>query len=119
MNSLPLALVALTAVVPSLYAQPNRDFNNAEIHVLHAQGNVYMLVGPDGNMAMQVGKDGVFLVDTMYAPLADKIVAAIRTVSKGPIRYIVDTSFHAEHTGGNEPLRKAGSTITGGNVSAD
>ena len=64
-----------------------------EIHVLPAQGNVYMLAGPGGNtMTMQAGADGVFLVDTMSAPLADKIVAAIRTVSKGPIRYIVDTS---------------------------
>jgi glyoxylase-like metal-dependent hydrolase (beta-lactamase superfamily II) len=61
----------------------------------------------------------VLLVDTQFAPLADKIVAAIRTLSKGPIRYIVDTHYHGDHTGGNEPLRKAGSTITGGNVSAD
>jgi cyclase len=91
-----------------------------EVHVLPAQGNVYMLAGPGGNtMTMQVGSDGVFLVDTMSAALADKILAAIRTVSKGPIRYIVDTSAATDHAGGNEPLRKAGSTITGGNVSAD
>jgi len=78
-----------------------------------------MLVGPGGNITVQAGKDGVFLVDTMYAPVADKVVAAIRTISQGPIRYIVDTHVHQDHTGGNEALRKAGSTITGGNVSAD
>ncbi len=91
-----------------------------EIHVLPAQGNVYMLSGPGLNtMTVQAGGDGVFLVDTMRAPLSDKILAAVRTISKGPIRYIVDTSVDPDHAGGNEPLRKAGSTITGGNVSAD
>jgi cyclase len=102
-----------------LDAQQNQNFANAEIHVLPAQGNVYMLVGPGGNMTVQAGKDGVLLVDTMYAPLSDKILEAVRSISKGPIRYIVNTHVHPDHTGGNEPLRKAGSTITGGNVSAD
>lgn len=100
-------------------AQQPQDFSKVDVHVLHTQGNVYMLVGAGGNITVQTGSDGVFLVDTMYAPLADKVVAAIRTISKGPIRYIVDTHVHGDHTGGNELLRKAGSTITGGNVSAD
>jgi len=114
------ACMALSAVLAiSADAQQNQNFANAEIHILPAQGNVYMLVGPGGNMTVQAGKDGVLLVDTMYAPLADKILAAVRTISKGPIRYIVDTHVHPDHTGGNELLRKAGSTITGGNVSAD
>jgi glyoxylase-like metal-dependent hydrolase (beta-lactamase superfamily II) len=112
-----MALSAVLAI--SADAQQNQNFANAEIHILPAQGNVYMLVGPGGNMTVQAGKDGVLLVDTMYAPLADKILAAVRTISKGPIRYIVDTHVHPDHTGGNELLRKAGSTITGGNVSAD
>jgi cyclase len=109
----------LTLAAVAGYAQQAQDFSKTEIHVLPVQGNVYMLVGAGGNMTMQVGKDGVFLVDTMYAPLADKIVAAIRTISQGPIRYIVDTHVHPDHVGGNEPLRKAGATISGGNVSAD
>jgi cyclase len=112
-------LLTLLAVAGFAQAQQAQDFTNAEIHVLPVQGSIYMLVGPGGNITVQEGKDGVFLVDTMYAPLADKILAAIRTISKAPIRYIVDTHVHADHTGGNEPLRKAGSTITGGNVSAD
>src|ERR1700735_3328 len=111
---------ALTVIAAGLaYAQQNQDFSKVEIHVLPVQGQVYMLVGQGGNITVQAGADGVFMVDTMYAPLADKIVAAIRTISKGPIRYIVDTHVHGDHTGGNEPIRKAGSTITGGNVSAD
>ena len=116
-------VAALALLVPAATAQQNQNFNqnpgNAEIHVLAAQGNVYMLVGPGGNITVQAANDGVLLVDTQFAPLADKIVAAIRTLSKGPIRYIVDTHYHSDHTGGNEALRKAGSTITGGNVSAD
>jgi glyoxylase-like metal-dependent hydrolase (beta-lactamase superfamily II) len=75
-----------------------------------------MLVGAGGNITLQVGKDGVLLVDTMYAALSDKVVAAIRTVSKGPIRYIINTHSHADHTDGNEKLAKLGATIAGGNV---
>src|SRR6185437_5790922 len=57
--------------------------------------------------------------DTMYAGLSDKVLAAVRTVSNKPIRYIVDTHVHGDHTGGNEKLAKAGSTIAGGNVVGD
>ena len=92
---------------------------NTEIHVLPAQGNVYMLVGAGGNIAVQVGHDGALIVDTQYAQLADKILAAIKKVSDRPLRYIVNTHYHADHIGGNEPLRKAGATIAGGNVAGD
>lgn len=116
--STPLKCALLFAAASLAFGQ-QQDFSKAEIHVVAAQGNVYMLVGPGGNMTVQVGSDGILLVDTMYAPLADKILAAVRSISTAPIRYIVDTHVHADHTGGNEPLRKAGSTITGGNVQAD
>ncbi|HEY7392351.1 MAG TPA: MBL fold metallo-hydrolase, partial [Bryobacteraceae bacterium] len=65
------------------------------------------------------GKDGVLMVDTEYAQLSDKILAAIRKLSNGPLHYIIDTHYHADHTSGNENLRKAGSTIAGGNVAGD
>lgn len=104
----------LLLLAPLLAAQQNGDVN-----VLAVQGNISMLVGPGGNMTVQAGKDGVLLVDTMFAADADKILAAVRGISKGPIRYIIDTHVHPDHTGGNELLRKAGSTITGGNVQAD
>ena len=101
------------------FAQPQQNFDNVEIHVLPVQGNIYMLVGAGGNITVQVGKDGVLLVDTEYAQLSDKILAAIRKISDGPLRYIINTHYHADHTSGNENLRKAGSTITGGNVAGD
>jgi glyoxylase-like metal-dependent hydrolase (beta-lactamase superfamily II) len=67
-----------------------------------------MLIGAGGNITLQVGKDGVLLVDTSYAPMAPKIMAAIRTLSAMPIRYIVDTHMHTDHTGGNAALAKLG-----------
>src|SRR5215475_6639388 len=111
--------VILLLFVTVASAQQNQSLNNTEIHVLPVQGNVYMLVGAGGNITLQVGSDGVLLVDTQYAPLSEKILAAIRTVSKGPIRYVINTTYDADHTGGNEPIRKAGSTIAGGNVAGD
>ena len=100
-------------------AQQNQNLNSVEIHILPVQGNVYMLAGAGGNVTVQVGNDGVLIVDTQYAPLSEKILAAIRTLSKGPIRYVINTTYDADHTGGNEPIRKAGSTIAGGNVAGD
>jgi cyclase len=67
-----------------------------------------MLVGGGGNITVQAGKDGILLVDTGLAPLAPKIVAALRTISDGPVRYIVNTHVHPDHTGGNEALAKLG-----------
>src|SRR5580658_9825244 len=112
-------LPSLLLCAASAWAQQPQNFDNVEVHVLPVQGNVYMLVGAGGNITMQVGKEGVLLVDTMYAGLSDKVLAAIRTVSDKPIRYIINTHVHGDHTGGNEKLAKAGSTITGGNVVGD
>ncbi|HVZ19547.1 MAG TPA: MBL fold metallo-hydrolase [Vicinamibacterales bacterium] len=114
--SLVVALVAAACLAVAAQ-QPN--FDKVEVHLLKAQGNVYMLVGAGGNVTVQVGRDGVLLVDTEYAPMSNKILAAVRTVSQGPLRYIVNTHSHPDHVGGNENLKKAGSTIAGGNVTLD
>jgi cyclase len=100
-------------------AAPQRNPADAEIHVLPVQGNVYMLVGAGGNITVQVGDDGVLLVDTGLAGTSDKVDAAIRTISTKPIRYIINTHVHADHVGGNEALAKLGNTIAGGNVVGD
>jgi glyoxylase-like metal-dependent hydrolase (beta-lactamase superfamily II) len=96
-----------------------QNFDNVEVHVLPVQGNVYMLVGAGGNVTIQVGDDGVLLVDTSYAQMSDKILAEIRKLSNKPIRYIINTHVHPDHVGGNENLGKAGRTVSGGNVGAD
>jgi glyoxylase-like metal-dependent hydrolase (beta-lactamase superfamily II) len=115
----PLTIVMAIAIACfSAYAgaQSGVDFSTAEIRILPVQGNVYMLVGPIGNTTVQVGHDGVLVVDTQFAELSDKILAAIGTLSDEPIRYVVNTHGHADHVGGNESISQAGSTIAGGNV---
>jgi cyclase len=109
--------LACLLVAGAANAQQGIDFDSAEIHVLHVQGNVYMLVGPVGNSTVQAGPNGVLVVDTQFAELSDKILAAIRTFTDQPVRYIVNTHAHPDHTGGNANIRRAGSTIAGGNVS--
>jgi cyclase len=113
------ACLFLLSYVAVAQGQQNQNLNSVEVHVLPVQGNVYMLVGAGSNITVQTGTDGVLVVDAQYAPLSEKILAAIRTLSKGPIRYLVNTTYDADHTGGNEPIRKAGSTIAGGNVAGD
>lgn len=109
-----LAVAGLSAV-----AQPASDPENRQIHVLPVQGNVYMLVGDGGNITVQVGKQGILLVDTGLAQMSDQLLAQLRTMSDGPIRYIINTHLHADHTGGNQKIAKAGITITGGNVAGN
>jgi len=93
-----------------------QNLDNVEVHVLHVQGNVYMLVGAGGNITVQIGDDGVLLVDTSYEQMSQKVVAAIRTLSNKPIRYIINTHVHEDHIGGNAPIAKLGATIAGGNM---
>jgi glyoxylase-like metal-dependent hydrolase (beta-lactamase superfamily II) len=99
--------VALTAPV---YAQMGG------LHTLPAQGDVYMIVGPNYNSAVQVGKDGVLVVDPGPEADADALLAEIRKLSPtGTIRYIINTNMHADRTGGNVKISAAGSEIVGGN----
>jgi cyclase len=112
LSSVALALVGVLA-----YGQQNTE--DTELHILPVQGNIYMLVGAGGNITLSIGKDGILLVDTGLAPMSDKVLAAVHKFSDKPIRYIINTHVHADHTGGNEKIAKAGSTINGGNVVAD
>ena len=96
----------LAAVLGSGLSAQQPNFDNVQIHVLPVQGNVYMLVGAGGNTTVQVGKQGVLIVDTQFGPLAPKIMAEIRKLSSGPIRYIINTHVHPDHVGGNEAFVK-------------
>jgi glyoxylase-like metal-dependent hydrolase (beta-lactamase superfamily II) len=86
----------------------NPDFSKLEVQTLKVQGNVYLLAGAGGNIAVQVGDQGVLLVDTGYDQMSAKILAAIRKISDKPIRTIVNTTLADDHTGGNGTLVKAG-----------
>jgi cyclase len=102
------------ALQRSLEIRQAQSPNDGEVHVLQAQGNVYMLVGAGGNIAVQTGEEGVLVVDTGTAQMSEKVLATIRKLSDRPIRYIVNTHFHPDHTGGNESIAKAGGTTRGG-----
>ncbi len=109
-----LALLSVYLLGP-LNGLAQQNFDDVEIEIFHVRGNIYMLVGAGGNITVQVGDQGVLMVDTMYAPLADKIYAAIRTLSDRPLTYIINTHGHPDHIGGNATLAPRGSNIAGGN----
>lgn len=90
-----------------------QDFDDVEVTVQSVSGNVSYLAGAGGNIGLFTGEDGVFLIDDQYAPLTGKIVAAIRTVSGEPIRFLVNTHMHPDHTGGNENFGRMGTMIFG------
>jgi glyoxylase-like metal-dependent hydrolase (beta-lactamase superfamily II) len=86
------------------------------IQVQRVRGNVFMLSGAGGNITIDAGAEGVLLVDTGLADKTDEVLAEIAKISNKPIRYIIDTHLHADHTGGNEKIAKLGQTIAGGDV---
>ena len=80
------------------YAQ---DFSKVEIKATRVSGNVYMLEGSGGNIGVSVGPDGILIVDDQFAPLADKIKAALKTLGEGKLKFVLNTHYHGDHTGGN------------------
>src|SRR5438105_2263312 len=98
---LALTLAALgTGAATQLDAQPVLD--TVKIGVQKITDRVYMLTGAGGNMGLSIGAEGSFLVDDQFAPLTEKIKAAIATVSDKPVRFVLNTHYHGDHTGGNE-----------------
>ncbi|MFY9826440.1 MAG: MBL fold metallo-hydrolase [Thermoanaerobaculia bacterium] len=106
-------LLALAAMI-AMYALPARaqqqDFSKVEIKVIPVSGNIYMLQGSGGNIGVSAGPDGVLIVDDQYAPLADKIREALKGINPGKLRFVLNTHFHGDHTGGN-PVFGTDSTI--------
>ena len=87
------------------------DWSKVEVKVVPVAGGVSMLVGQGGNIGVTTGKDGTFLIDDQFAPLLPKIRAAVKTLGDGPIRFVVNTHFHGDHTGSNALLGEAGAVI--------
>jgi len=106
-----LAALLLTAASVPARAQAQQDFSKVEIKTTKVSSNFYTLDGQGGTIGVLTGPDGVFMVDAQFAPLSEKIVAAIRQISDGRIRYLVNTHVHGDHTGGNENFGKIGVTI--------
>ncbi len=105
-----LALLLTSAGVP---AQQGTDFSKVQIKVTKVSGNIYMLEGEGGNIAASVGDDGIVIVDDQYAPLAEKIQTALKNlgITDKPVRFVINTHYHGDHTGGNAPFSSAGSTV--------
>src|SRR5437762_1821165 len=102
-----LAVFALMAVC----ANAQQDFSNVQIKTNKISNNFYTLDGQGGTIGLLAGPDGVFMVDAQFAPLHDKIMAAIRQITPAPVKFVVNTHVHGDHTGGNEGMGKEGATI--------
>jgi glyoxylase-like metal-dependent hydrolase (beta-lactamase superfamily II) len=111
--SVVFVLAAAVMLLSRASAQQNQDFSKVEIKVTKVSGNIYMLEGAGGNIAASVGEDGIVIVDDQFAPLADKIQAALKNlgITDKPVRFVINTHYHGDHTGGNEPFNNAGSTV--------
>jgi len=107
------AAIAQPAVQPPMAPPPLIDWARIEIKATDLGNRTYMLTGAGGNITVAVGSDAIIMVDGQYAPLSDKIKAAIREISPLPIRYLVNTHYHGDHTGGNENFARDGVTIVG------
>lgn len=106
-------LFVLLLLVPGLaLAQQPQDFSKVQVKIAKVAGNIYLLQGAGGNIAASVGDDGILLVDTEYAPLGDKILAALASVAPGKqVRYVINTHYHADHTSGNVFFGSRGAVI--------
>ena len=107
--------IAFLLIIPCANAQQD-DFSKVEIKVTKVAGSVYMLEGAGGNIGASVGEDGIVIVDDQYAPLAEKIQAALKGVTDKPVRFVINTHYHGDHTGGNAYFQKQAPVIAHDNV---
>jgi cyclase len=108
----PVAFVlAVLTLQVALASAQQRDFSKVEVKTTQLAEDVYMLQGAGGNIGVCVGPEGVLVIDDQFAPLTDKIMAAIKAISDKPVRFLFNTHFHGDHTGGNENFGKAGVAI--------
>jgi glyoxylase-like metal-dependent hydrolase (beta-lactamase superfamily II) len=111
MKKLLLVGLTITLSMVSTPAGAQEDMQDVEIRTVPVSGGIYMLMGRGGNIGLSVGEDGAFVVDDQYAPLTEKIQAAIATVTDRSVRFVLNTHWHGDHTGGNENFGKAGALI--------
>ena len=104
-------LIALLAVLAFDAHAQQRNFDAVQIKTTQVAEGIYMLEGEGGNIGVSSGEDGVFLIDDQFAPLTPKILAAVKTISDKPVRFLMNTHWHGDHVGGNENLGKAGVVI--------
>lgn len=113
-RKLLLALIFVTT--PSFLTAQEEDFGKVQMKVTKVAGSVYMLQGAGGNIGVSVGEDGIVIVDDEYAPLADKIQAVLKGITDKPVRFVINTHYHGDHTGGNAYFQKQAPIIAQDNV---
>ena len=106
-----VALLAFAGLALAVPAAAQQNFDNVQITTQRITDGVYMLQGSGGNIGLSVGEDGVFIIDDQYAPLTEKILAAIAAITSESVRFVFNTHWHGDHTGGNENLGEAGALI--------
>lgn len=106
-----LATLAILATLAATPAVAQQQFEDVEIRTLDVAPGVWMLLGQGGNIGVAAGEDGVFIVDDQYAPLTERISAAVRALGHGDVDFVVNTHWHGDHVGGNENLGEAGALI--------
>src|SRR3954452_13975683 len=113
MPRLPLVVLAGLMLASEPSNAQNVDFSKIDIQIVKVADGLYVLTGgaAQGNIAVSVGIDGVFLVDSMYGPMHPKIMDALAKISRQPIRFLVNTHLHGDHTAGNEAIARLGSII--------
>ena len=114
-NTIRFLSLAILVAGPCAYAQ-EQDFSKVQIQVTKVNGSVYMLQGAGGNIAASVGDDGIVIVDDQFAPLADKIRAALKGIADKPLRFVINTHYHGDHAGGNIEFQKEATIIAHHNV---
>ena len=102
---------ALCLLAVALPAVAQRDGSKVQVKAVQVTPNLHVVTGPGGNVGVSVGEDAVFLIDDQYAPLSEKVAAAIAALSPKPVRFILNTHWHGDHTGGNEHFARAGAVI--------
>src|SRR5688500_10620870 len=107
---------AIAALLVTTAALAQQDFSKVEVKATKVAGSVYMLTGAGGNIGVSVGEDGIVLIDDQYAPLAPKIEAALKTITDKPVKFILNTHYHGDHTGGNEHFGKTAPIVAHDNV---
>ena len=108
---LRLAMAAATLLAGTAASAQQQDFSQVQIKTHQLADGVYYLEGSGGNIGVSIGDDGVFLIDDQYAPLSEKIIAAIRALTDKPIRFVFNTHHHGDHTGGNSNMSKGGAIL--------
>jgi cyclase len=112
-GTLAVGLFLLFLPSTQAFGQQTPDYSKVQVKTTKVSGNIYMLEGQGGNIAASVGEDGIVIVDDQFAPLAEKIQTALKNlgITNKPVRYMINTHYHGDHTGGNTPLANRGSTV--------